>query len=333
MDNIAIISPNAMVTVNNVTYWMGTEKFYQYSGRVETLPCSLRQYIFDDLNQNQAYQVFAGANEGYNEVWWYYVSNTGKGDAVDKYVIYNYLDRVWYYGTLSRTAWLQTGIQQYPIAATYTPSATFTASISGTTLTVTNMTSGTITLDTAITGSGVSSGTQIVDYISGTGGIGTYLLNVAQTVASTTMTIAGGTGQLLYHENGVDDVAGLTPRAIDSYVQSSDFDIGDGHNFGFVWRFLPDVNFNGSTINQPVVTMTLRPRQNSGTPYGVADNPRVQSQDNFSTRGVYNIQQFDGQVYTRLRGRQMAFRIESNTLGVAWQLGSPRMDIRPDGRR
>jgi hypothetical protein len=137
----------------------------------------------------------------------------------------------------------------------------------------------------------------------------------------------------LYHENGVDDVSGLTPLPIDSYVQSSDFDIGDGHNFGFVWRILPDVNFNGSTINQPSVTMTIKPRQNSGTPYGVADNPTVQSNDNYSIRGTYNIQQFTGQVYTRLRGRQMAFRIESNTLGVAWQLGSPRMDIRPDGRR
>jgi hypothetical protein len=115
MDNISVISPNAMVTVNNVTYWMGTEKFYQYSGRVETLPCSLRQYIFDDINQNQAYQVFAGANEGYNEVWWYYVSQNSAGDVIDKYVIYNYLDRVWYYGNLSRTAWLQTGIQQYPV--------------------------------------------------------------------------------------------------------------------------------------------------------------------------------------------------------------------------
>jgi hypothetical protein len=333
MDNISVISPNAMVTVNNVTYWMGTEKFYQYSGRVETLPCSLRQYIFDDINQNQSYQVFAGANEGYNEVWWYYVSNTGGSDQVDKYVIYNYLDRVWYYGNLSRTAWLQTGIQQYPVAATYTPSATFTASISGTTLNVTNITSGTITLDTALAGTGVSAGTTITNYLTGTGGVGTYQLNVAQTVASETMSIAGGTGQLLYHENGVDDVAGLTPRAIDSYVQSSDFDIGDGHNFGFVWRILPDVNFNGSTVNQPSVTMTIKPRQNSGTPYGQADNPQVNSSQNYTNRGVYNVQLFDGQVYTRLRGRQMAFRIESNTLGVAWQLGSPRMDIRPDGRR
>ena len=247
-------------TVNNVTYWMGVDKFYMYSGRVETLPCSIRQYIFDDINYNQSYQIFAGANEGYNEVWWFYVSNTSNGTAIDKYVIYNYLDRVWYYGTMARTAWLETGIQQYPIAADYN-------------------------------------------------------------------------GRLLYHESAVDDISGLTPVPIDAYIQSSDFDIGDGHNFGFVWRILPDVNFNGSIVNSPYVTMTVKPRQNSGTAYGTSDNPQVISGNNYSASRVYNIQQFTGQVYTRLRGRQMAFRIESDSLGVSWQLGSPRIDIRPDGRR
>jgi hypothetical protein len=258
MDNITVISPNSMVTVNNVTYWMGQEKFYIYSGRVETLACSLRQYVFDDINQNQAYQVFAGANEGYNEVWWFYCS--ANSNVVDKYVIYNYLDRVWYYGTMGRTAWLDTGNRQYPLAADYN-------------------------------------------------------------------------NRVLYHESSVDDVSTSVAVPIYSYVQSSDFDIGDGHNFGFVWRILPDVNFNGSNVDEPVVTMTIKPRQNSGTAYGQADTPAVQSYNNFSTRGTYNIQQFDGQVYTRLRGRQMSFRIESNTLGVAWQLGTPRIDIRPDGRR
>ena len=258
MDNITVISPNSMVTINNVTYWMGQEKFYIYSGRVETLPCSLRQYVFDDINQNQAYQVFAGANEGYNEVWWFYCS--ANSNVVDKYVIYNYLDRVWYYGTMGRTAWLDTGNRQYPLAADYN-------------------------------------------------------------------------NRVLYHESSVDDVSTSVAVPIYSYVQSSDFDIGDGHNFGFVWRILPDVNFNGSNVDEPVVTMTIKPRQNSGTAYGQADTPAVQSYNNFSTRGTYNIQQFDGQVYTRLRGRQMSFRIESNTLGVAWQLGTPRIDIRRDGRR
>jgi hypothetical protein len=128
-------------------------------------------------------------------------------------------------------------------------------------------------------------------------------------------------------------VSGLTAVPINAYVQSSDFDIGDGHNFGFVWRILPDVNFNGSNVNAPQVTMTVKPRRNSGTPYGASNSPTVVSADNYGTIGVYNIQEFTGQVYTRLRGRQLAFRIESNTLGVSWQLGSPRIDIRNDGRR
>jgi hypothetical protein len=139
--------------------------------------------------------------------------------------------------------------------------------------------------------------------------------------------------RILYHESAVDDVSGLSPVPISAYVQSSDFDIGDGHNFGFVWRILPDVNFNGSNVNNPYVTMTIRPRQNSGTPYGASDNPRVTSADNYTNESVYTIQEFDGQVYTRLRGRQLALRIESDSLGVAWQLGTPRIDIRNDGRR
>jgi hypothetical protein len=260
MDNISIMSPNSMITVNNVTYWMGVDKFYMYSGRVETLPCSLRQYIFNDINKDQSFQVFAGGNEGYNEVWWFYVSNSSNATEVDKYVIYNYLDRVWYYGSMARTAWLDSGIRQYPMAANYD-------------------------------------------------------------------------NRILYHEASVDDVSGLTPVAINAYIQSSDFDIGDGHNFGFVWRILPDVNFNGSNVNGPSVTMTVKPRVNSGTPYGAANSPAVPSQDNFTLRSSYNIQEFTGQVYTRIRGRQMSFRIESDSLGVAWQLGSPRIDIRPDGRR
>jgi len=258
MDNISIMSPNAMITVNNVTYWMGTSKFYIYSGTVQTLPCSVRQYVFGNLNTDQSFQVFAGANEGYNEVWWFYCSKNST--QIDSYVIYNYLDQVWYYGSLGRTAWIQNGIEQYPVAADYN-------------------------------------------------------------------------GRLLNHEFGVDDNSTNVTLPIDAYIQSSDFDIEDGHNFGFVWRILPDVNFNGSNVNAPSVTMTVKPRQNSGTPYGAADNPAVTSSNNYGYSSVYNVQQFTGQVYTRLRGRQMAFRIESTGIGVNWQLGSPRIDIRPDGRR
>ena len=263
MDNISIVSPNAAITINNVTYWMGVDKFYQYSGRVDTLPCSLRQYVFNDINIEQAFQVFCGSNEGYNEVWWFYCSTDST--AIDKYVIYNYLDKVWYYGSMSRTAWLDSSIRQYPMATNYDASAV--------------------------------------------------------------------TGRTLYHEASVDDVAGTTPVAIDAFIQSSDFDIGDGHNFGFVWRILPDINFNGSNVDEPYVTMTVKPRQNSGAAYSASNSPEVQSADNYAVSRSYNIQLFDGQVYTRIRGRQMAFRIESTELGVAWQLGAPRIDIRPDGKR
>jgi len=258
MDNISIMSPNSIYTVNNVTYWMGNGKFYQYSGRIDTLASSLRQYVFEDLNQNQSYQVFAGGNEGYNEIWWFYCSTNS--DTIDRYVIFNYLDKVWYYGTMARTAWLDSGIREYPMAASYDK-------------------------------------------------------------------------RVLYHESDINDVSGISPLPINAYVQSSDFDIGDGHNFGFVWRILPDVSFNGSNIDKPFITMTIKPRQNSGTPYGIADIPEVQSDNNYANSRAYNVQLFDGQVYTRLRGRQMAFRIESNTVGVNWQLGTPRIDLRPDGRR
>jgi hypothetical protein len=258
-DNISVMGPNATITINNVTYWMGVDKFFSYTGRVETLPCTLWKYVFEDINRDQAFQMFAGSNEAYSEVWWFYCSENS--NTIDKYVIYNYLERVWSYGTMDRTAWLDSPLRQYPMAA----------------------------------------------YPAG--------------------------NKILYHEANVDDVSGLTPVAIESYIQSSDFDIGDGHNFGFVWRILPDITFNGSNANEPKVTMTVRPRRNSGAPYGLADSPDVQSDQNYTGQRNYDVQLFDGQVYTRLRGRQMAFKITSTDLGVAWQLGSPRIDIRNDGRR
>jgi len=258
-DNITIMSPNAAITINNVTYWMGTDKFFTYSGRVETLPCAIWQFIFDDINKDQAFQVFAGSNEAYSEIWWFYCSQNS--NTVDSYIIYNYLERAWAYGTMERTAWLDSGLRQFPMAAD------------------------------------------------------------------------GLNNRILFHEANVDDVSGLTPVPIEAYIQSSDFDIGDGHNFGFVWRILPDLTFNGSNVNQPKVTMTVRPRRNSGTPYGTADSPEVASTQNYTNTRTYDVQEFDGQVYTRLRGRQMAFRITSTDLGVAWQLGTPRIDIRNDGRR
>jgi hypothetical protein len=267
MDNISIMSPNCSITINNVTYWMGNDKFYMYSGRVETLPCSLRQYVFADINKDQAWQVTCGANEGYNEVWWFYCSKNS--NIIDKYIIYNYLDRVWYYGSLNRTAWLDSGIRQNPMAA----------------------------------------------FRAGVDDIGNPL------------------GSIVYHELGNDDASTATTVPIEAYVQSSDFDIGDGHNFGYVWRILPDINFNGSNVNQPSVVMTLKPRVNSGAAYETADTPVTTSSNNYTNVPQYTVQEFTGQVFTRLRGRQMAFRISSSGLGVSWQLGTPRIDIKNDGRR
>jgi len=257
-DNLSIVSPNATATVNNVTYWMGIDKFYMYSGRAETLYCPIRQYIFNDINISQAFQFFSGTNEGYNEVWWFYCSS-GSTD-IDRYVIYNHLEKIWSYGNLGRTAWLDSPLRDSPMATGYN-------------------------------------------------------------------------GQLIYHESGVDDGTTNPPTAITSFCQSADINIGDGHNYGFGYRMIPDVTFNGSTVNNPAVTFTLRPRQNPGSNYSASATPAVTSTQNYQSTRNYEVQQFTEIVYVRVRGRQMAFRISSSTLGVQWQLGVPSIDIRPDGRR
>jgi hypothetical protein len=257
-DNISITGPNATTTAANVTYWMGVDKFYMYSGRVETLYCPLRQYVFGDINLTQSYQFFAGTNEGFNEIWWFYCS--ANSDAIDRYVIYNYLEKIWSYGNLARTAWLDSPLRQLPIAAGYE-------------------------------------------------------------------------GKVIYHEVGVDDGSTNPPSPIASFCQSADINIGDGHNYGFAWRMVPDVTFDGSTVNNPAVTMTLRPRQNPGANYSAAATPTVTSTQNYQGQRNYEVQQFTEIVYVRVRGRQMAFRISSEGLGVQWQLGVPSIDVRPDGRR
>jgi hypothetical protein len=257
-DNISIAGPNAVSTVNNITYWMGTDKFYMYSGRVETLPCALRQYVYDDINLTQAFQFFSSTNEAYNEIWWFYCS--ANSNTIDKYVIFNHLERIWSYGTMARTYWLDSPLRATPMAAGYN-------------------------------------------------------------------------GQLIYQENGNDDGTTNPPSPIEAYVQSSDFDIGDGHNFGLVTRIIPDVTFDGSTVNNPSLDFTVRPRQFAGTNYGNSDSPTVTSAQNYQATRYFPVQQFTEQLFVRIRGRQMAFKVVSNDLGVAWQLGSPRIDVRPDGRR
>jgi hypothetical protein len=261
-DNISIISPNAAVIASGILYWMGVDKFYVYDGRLQTLNCDLRRFVFSDLNQEQALQIFAGTNEGFNEVWWFYCS--ANSTAVDKYVIYNYLEKIWYYGTMSRTAWLDSGLQSVPIAANYV----------------------TATL----------------------------------------------TGNLINHETGLNDNTTGTAVAIDAYISSSEFDIGDGHNFGFVWRVLPDLTFENAENTPagavPSVAMTLQGLSSSGS--GVTST----ASQPVSKSSTYVItEQFTGTIFTRMRGRQMIFKISSNQVNTCWQLGAPRIDIRADGRR
>lgn len=257
-DNISIESQNAAVIASGVTYWMGIDKFYKYDGRVQTLRCDLRQYIFSDINTSQADQIFAGTNEGFNEVWWFYCSTSST--AIDKYVIYNYAEDIWYYGTLGRTAWLDSGLRDFPLAATYS-------------------------------------------------------------------------NNLVNHEQGINDNQTATTTAISAYIQSSEFDIDDGHNFGFIWRIVPDLTFRGSTSASPTVTMTLFPLAGSGSGYnnptsvgGTNNAPVIRSSS-------VPVEQFTDIIYVRVRGRQMSFKIESNQIDTTWQLGAPRIDIRPDGRR
>ena len=343
MDNISIISPNAIASVNNQTFWMGVDKFYVYTGRVDTVPCTLRQYVFNDINQAQSYQIVAGTNEGFNEVWWFYPS--ANSPVNNRYVIYNHLEKIWYYGSMNRTAWLDSPLRNFPMGAQSVQNSFLGEAITSTTATSLTLINGY---------SYPNSGTLVIDseYISYTAhdsADGNTLTGCSRgavnpvtgtpTTAATHVQYSAVTyltpNQVMYHENGTDDYSGVAPAAIDSYVQSSDFDIGDGNNFSFVWRMLPDVTFDGSTVAAPKVNLSLRPRQNSGTNYGVGDAPAVISGNNYSSPLNHNyvVQIFTGQVYTRIRGRQMAFKIESTDIGVAWQLGATRIDVRPDGRR
>jgi hypothetical protein len=341
MDNISLISPNAIASVNNQTFWMGVDKFYVYTGRVDTVPCTLRQYVFNDINQAQAYQIVSGTNEGYNEVWWFYPS--ANSPVNDRYVIYNHLEKIWYYGSINRTAWLDSPLRPHPMGAQSVQNsflAVAITSVTATSLTLINgfsyPNSGTLVIDSeyiSYTAHDSADGNTLTGCTRGA----VNPVTLAATTAATHVQFSTVTfltpNQVMYHENGTDDYSNVTPAAIDAYVQSSDFDIGDGHNFGFVWRMLPDVTFDGSTVAAPKVNLSVRPRQDSGTNYGVGNTPAVTSGNNYALAHNYVVQLFTGQVYTRIRGRQMAFKIESTDIGVAWQLGATRIDTRPDGRR
>ena len=337
-DNISIISPNAMATANGVTYWMGADKFYVHSGRTETLPCAIRSYIFNDINRDQALQITCGTNEGYSEVWWFYCS--ANSTNIDRYVIFNYLDRVWYYGNLNRTAWLDSPLRQYPQATTSVQWATLTEDIDDvtTTIPVTDTgsfpNSGVLQIDDEIITYAAKTAVSFVTCTRGAT-IGNKNSTATSHIANVYVKLYAS-NLLVFHESIVDDGTTNPPLPIPSYVQSADFDIGDGHNYGFVWQIIPDITFDGSTTpdpNVPQVTFTIRPRQNPGSNYGVATSPTVASNESYAQKNTYNVQEFTEIVYTRARGRQLAFKVSSDTIGTQWQLGVPRINVRPDGRR
>ena len=253
-DGISIASPRAVATAANATFWMGRDKFYVYTGRVDTLPCSVRNYVFSDIDFTQADQIVCGTNEEWSEVWWFYPSESSGNNWNDRYVIYNYLDRIWYFGTIERTAWLDAPNREFPIAA----------------------------------------GSSRTDSV----------------------------GYLYDHENGIEDDTG----PMTSFIESSDFDLGDGESFALTRRIIPDIEFIESTSLTPEIDMEIKTRNFPGG---------ALSSDSADRRRIVrtSVGTYTDQVFIRARARQMALRVESDTAGVQWQLGSPRLDARPDGKR
>ena len=261
-ENVSIASPNAMAYANGISFWMGKDKFYSYDGNVKPIVCTLLRHVFNDINHNQMQQIVAGTNEGYNEVWWFYPSDSSEEN--NRYIIYNYLENIWYHGKdIKRTAWEDSGIRDYPLAATTTKN-------------------------------------------------------------------------IVNHEYGVDNNETGTSSPVTASITSSEFDLQDGHNFAFVWRMVPDITFDGSEAGNPSVTLTLNPLDSSGSGF---NDPTSEGGSNSGTvtrtqePTTLLVEAFTTQINTRLRGRQMSFKIESDTTGTKWQLGYPRIDMRPDGRR
>ena len=257
-ENISISSQNAVSYANGVAYWMGKDKFYMYDGRTQPLKCDVRKYVFNDFNTAQYGQVFSGTNESFHEIWWFYCSD---GETnIDKYVIYNYLDKIWYYGTLARTAWIDSGLRDTPLAATYT-------------------------------------------------------LN------------------LVDHESGVDDNQTTSTAAIAAFIESSDFDIGDGDRFSLVNRVVPDVSFDGSTATNPAATITLHALASSGSGRNSPVSEGGVNNAAVTRTATSPVEVFTDLINIRVRGRQLSMKFSSSATGVTWQMGTPRLDIRADGRR
>ena len=251
-ENITIAGPNAAIAVDDNVFWMGQSEFYVYSGSVQRLPCMVRDFVFSDLNDGQMEKVNAALNTQHSEIWWFYPSSNS--DEVDKYVVYNYQEQVWYYGTFGRTAWIDRGIFDFPFAAN-------------------------------------------ID------------------------------GFVYEHEIGFNDGTTDPVSAIHAYIQSSPIDIGDGEQFMLLSRMIPDVDFKASTAILPDVNITLDVKN---APDGTYNRSQT---DAFVKTQAASVDDRTEQLYFRLRGRQMRFKIASDELGVDWRLGSPRIDIKPDGRR
>lgn len=254
-ENVSIAGTQAVALANNTAYWMGADKFYRYDGRVQTMRCDLRRFVFSRFDAARGEEVVCGTNEAFNEVWWVYPRKNQT--TVNDYVVYNYAEDIWYYGTLERTAWLDSAFRGNPIAAWQ--------------------------------------------------------------------------DRIVQQETGVDDLSTDTPQPIESFIESADADLGDGEKSAFVWRIVPDLTFENSDATNPMVLLTLKPRAAPGGNYRGSVGGQDDAQVVRST--TVPVEQFTEQVNIRVRGRQIAMRIESSDLGVSWQLGTPRVDLRPDGRR
>lgn len=251
-ESISIRSPNSAASVNDMVFWMGRNEFYVYGGTVERLPCTVRDYVFDNFNEGQAEKVVSGVNTTNSEVWWFYPSATS--DNIDRYVVYNYLEQCWYYGTLGRTAWVDRGVLSNPLAAS-------------------------------------------------------------------------ADGYLYEHEVGFDDGSTNPASAISAYIDSSPIDIGEGDQFMFIDRMIPDLSFENTASANPSVSFALTVQN---YPFG---SYSATTSQNFTRTQVVPVTVATELLFYRLRGRQMSLKVSSSMPNMTWRLGSPRVSLRPDGRR
>ena len=364
-ENISIASQNAAITANNVTWWMGSDKFYMFNGSVQVLPCPIRRYVFTNLNKDQAWKIVAGYNEGFSEIWWFYPSATS--EINDSYVKFNFADQVWDYGTLNRTAWNGNTTYDYPMAAHSVQNTYLTSA-----LTATNGTN--LTISVADTSSFHTSGILLIDseQIIYTGKTATSFTGCTRTSAAThsKYTSVGllTPNQILFHEYGIDDnsIPNVT-LPVQSFIQSSDIGLAEGNDLFSVNRIIPDLTFTNSTQGTtPIITTTVYPRLNPGSDYQTnVDTPTITAVNiPESEAAAFPPEQYtgqpssrsllvagQGQIYTRVRGRTIAFRVDtgdlsnyvsisgyplqvpSNSIGNMWQLGLMRFDVRKDGKR